>query len=223
MRRDRHRQDAFTLIELLVVVAVIAILAALLLPALAAAKEKARRIKCLSNLKEISLGLHIFVNERDRYPWRTPIAEGGSQARQNVFYSFLAMQGELDTPNLLVCPSDKRRAADRWDRLSDTNISYFLGVDTKEWRPGMLLAGDHNIEGGRSGEDCPVAQVRRAAIGFSRARIPQLFWSAAVHRGVGNITVGDASAHQVTARATRTILLASGDDENAFNNHILKP
>lgn len=223
MNGSSRRPRAFTLVELLAVIATIAILASLLMPALARAKEKARRIACLSNVKQLGLAMHLFATDYDHYPWRVPIARGGSQTRPYAFYTFLCMSNELGALKVLVCPSDTNRAATEWARLSDTNLSYFVGVDTKEGRPGMLLVGDRNIDGGRPNQSCPVAQVTGVAMSFGRSEIARAFWTDKQHRRSGNVSVGDGSARFVNAKATQVLLHASGDDPNAFNNHILKP
>jgi prepilin-type N-terminal cleavage/methylation domain-containing protein len=70
---SRASRKAFTLIELLVVIAIIAILAAMLLPALAAAKDKAKRMQCLSNVHQIEIALNGYtVDFKDRLPVFTP-------------------------------------------------------------------------------------------------------------------------------------------------------
>ena len=98
MSLKRHR-SAFTLIEILVVIAIIAILAAMLLPALKQAREKARQVKCMSNLKQVGLGLMIYAQNNAGY---APCAWASPDRNWNIV---LYENNYLPNRDVFFCPS----------------------------------------------------------------------------------------------------------------------
>src|SRR5579871_2531261 len=102
-----HRKRAFTLIELLVVIAIIAILAAILFPVFAQAREKARATSCLSNMKQVSLALLMYVQDYDE---NFPTGSRFNPTTNNVYAIGLGWAGAslpyIKNTQILKCPDD---------------------------------------------------------------------------------------------------------------------
>ena len=197
--------------DLLVVVsitAVVLLLGLIFLTQQPRNREKAARIACVGNLKQIGLSFRIWANDcGDSYPTRISIDLGGAQeavVTGGVWKVFQILSNELSVPKLTTCPADDRLAVVDWQSLSNTNISYFIGLDAQETRPDMLLSGDRNL----AVDGKLLSGV--VALGTNSA----VTWTRAIHREAGNIALADGSVQQVTTELLRQQLMKSGDATN---------
>jgi prepilin-type N-terminal cleavage/methylation domain-containing protein len=116
-------ETAFTLIELLVVIAIIAILSAMLLPALANAKQKAKRIHCLSNARQLSLGVMMYVDSNNQtYP---PSADYSMPAAEPERIWTAKVLPFIQSPMVFACPSaNSTNYPSNWNERGVGSIGY---------------------------------------------------------------------------------------------------
>ncbi len=154
-RARKQSLRAMTLVEVVVVMFIIAFLVTRFLPALRPPKSHASRVNCVNNLKQIGLAFQVWSNEHeeDKFPMPFPMALSTNKHgtlefanSREVFRHFQTLSNELGSTKVLVCGDDAaRRWATNWQSLSDSNLSYFVGLDADRANPQTILSGDRNI------------------------------------------------------------------------------
>ena len=158
--QPKSRVTAFTLIELLVVIAIIAILAAILFPVFARARENARRSSCLSNLKQIGLGVMQYVQDYDE---TFPLAVTGERSSTSTPVNGWAdgIQPYLKSVQIYQCPSDTVEGGTNPDARNYTDYWY---------NSNLSSSGDNSADFPK-GEYYNNVPVKIAALTFSSLTI----------------------------------------------------
>ena len=208
------KRQGFTLIELLVVIAIIAILAAILFPVFAQAREAARTTACLSNVKQLSLGALMYVQDYDEQFWTWNWGfdcNGGNNGlpRDSAAFWTMAIYPYVKSPQVYQCPDDILQWDDAWANNEGQNCSddngthdifaptpghYYWDTNPAYWNPKFVSYGaDESLDGGTK-----LAAIRAPAnvmlFGDCASQLADM-WA-----GVGGISSTSSSANYITAR-----------------------
>jgi prepilin-type processing-associated H-X9-DG protein len=199
---------AFTRKDLLAILAVVGLLGCLLVVWLERGRDRARSVCCNCNLKQVGLSFRLWSQDNtNQYPMSVSTNFGGAQEFvkfEQAFQYFQSTSNELNTPLILVCPADTREPARNFASLSNSNLSYFVGLDAVDTNPQGLLCGDRNVTGGRKLANGILEISTNDPVG----------WSDEMHRTMGNVAFADGHVDSLNAAALREAVQNSGNLTN---------
>lgn len=232
-----RNKSAFTLLEMCVVIAVLALLVAMLLPALSRAKIGPGYRNCVNNLKEIGIAYRLWPSDQgDLAPSQTRLAYGGWQdlltnADQGAicWTNYAIMRNDLaQSTRVVICPSDERSAATSFTNgFDNSHLSYFVGVGANDAYPRSILGGDRNLGPGATPDPiCGFSPANGQGNDVALRLTGSVSWSLKMHSagdfaGAGNILLGDGSVQSTTTATLNEKWLPNAQDSGNWpSNHI---
>ena len=217
----------------------------------ASTRDRSERAVCMSNLRHIGRAFNMWASDHgDENPFIVNYADGGTRVgsitspvmvvpgmqgvvypfglRNNVFIQFLWIHRELQTPQVLVCPSDQdsKRASEFSNasgrgfldnQFQNNAVSYFIWLHALRELPNSILSGDRHIRYNGINSACG-ANVGNA-IAINAAPDANLGWRNQIHGERGNYVRNDGSVEESSSQALRSVLLESYNENGA--HHLL--
>jgi hypothetical protein len=205
-KRDQSWSGGMTKLEVVVVLAIVAVLLALLLPALQHPYRHLPAQRCQNNLMHVGLATRMWAGDNDdKLPWEISTNKGGTKEwleAGHVYRHYQALSNELGSPKVLVCHMDTNKiAATNFHDLGKENVSYFVGTSARlRSLPNSIMGGDPHL----------VVKTRLPPGVHPLTVAQKVSWDKSMHGGYGAIVLSDGSAYRTTKKVLQGLVQGSG-------------
>jgi hypothetical protein len=175
----------------MVVLAVVLVLSVIGFVVIKQSRQVGKMKRCQLQLKQVTLAMKMWIGDSTfDPPWARDV-QGTKTFIGNGLASphFSTLSNQIGETKTLICPGDNRIPATSWSALTDSNISYFVNVDSHEWKPNRVAFGDRLLVSSDPPKNGMVTLATNGTYG----------WEQSIHNGQGTLSRGDGSVQQFTS------------------------